>query len=552
MTQILEVIPLGGLGEFGMNMMVVRYGDDMIAIDAGLMFPEAGLPGVDFVIPDLGFIAEHRDHLRAIVLTHGHEDHIGALSFVLKTVNVPVYGTRFTLGLVESRLEEHGLLGSVMLNTIKPRVEFEIGPFRIEPIRVSHSLVDCVSLAVTTPVGTIIHTGDFKVDETPVCGSAIDLDRFREIGDRGVLALFSDSTNAESPGRTGSERSVIPDFENIFEDADGKIIVTCFSSSIHRLQIVIDLAYEFERKVAVLGRSIQRNVELGDALRFLDIPDGLMVSPNDIKRTANEDLVVIASGCQGEPVSAMGRIAVDAHKQVAIDEGDTVVLSSRIIPGNERSISRMMGHVFKKGGRVIDSSVARVHVSGHPKQDDLRILTEALRPRFYIPIHGEARQLYRHKAFIASIGVVDPDDILIAESGDIIELTPTSARVTAKVLVGRTFIDSTGMEEVAEMVVRDRRNLSYDGVVMPIIALNPTSGAMEAEPELVTHGFIDGEEDTLLAELRGVVDATIKESGHDERIDEAIMKDKIRLSLKRHIQKATGRRPVIIPVIMEI
>ncbi len=552
MTQTLEVIPLGGLGEFGMNMMAVRYGDDMIAIDAGLMFPEAGLPGVDFVIPDLSFVTDHRDKLRAIVLTHGHEDHIGALPFVLKTHNVPVYATRFTLGLVESRLEEHGLLDRVSLHTMKPRQTFEIGPFTIEPIRVSHSLIDCVALAVETPVGTIIHTGDFKVDETPVCGSPIDLQRFREIGDRGVLALFSDSTNAEARGRTGSEQSVIPDFEGIFDDADGKVIVTCFSSSIHRLQIVLDLAYEYDRKVAVLGRSIQRNVELADSLRFLDVPDGQLISPNDIKKYANEEIVIIASGCQGEPVSAMARIAVDSHKQASIDEGDTIVMSSRIIPGNERSISRMMGHIFKKGGRVVDSSVAHVHVSGHPKQDDLQILTEALRPKYYIPIHGEARQLYRHRNFIASTGLVDPDNVLIVESGDVLELGANSARVTAKILVGRTFIDSTGLGEVAEMVVRDRRNLSYDGVVMPIVAINPTSGAIEAEPELVTHGFIDSEDGDMLADLRGVVESTISTSGHAERIDEAVIKDKIRLSLKRHIQKSTGRRPVIIPVIMEI
>ncbi len=552
MTQTLEVIPLGGLGEFGMNMMAVRYGDDMIAIDAGLMFPEAGLPGVDFVIPDLSFVTDHRDKLRAIVLTHGHEDHIGALPFVLKTHNVPVYATRFTLGLVESRLEEHGLLDRVSLHTMKPRQTFEIGPFTIEPIRVSHSLIDCVALAVETPVGTIIHTGDFKVDETPVCGSPIDLQRFREIGDRGVLALFSDSTNAEARGRTGSEQSVIPDFEGIFDDADGKVIVTCFSSSIHRLQIVLDLAYEYDRKVAVLGRSIQRNVELADSLRFLDVPDGQLISPNDIKKYANEEIVIIASGCQGEPVSAMARIAVDSHKQASIDEGDTIVMSSRIIPGNERSISRMMGHIFKKGGRVIDSSVAHVHVSGHPKQDDLQILAEALRPKYYVPIHGEARQLYRHRNFIASTGLVDPDNVLIVESGDVLELGANSARVTAKILVGRTFIDSTGLGEVAEMVVRDRRNLSYDGVVMPIVAINPTSGAIEAEPELVTHGFIDSEDGDMLADLRGVVESTISTSGHAERIDEAVIKDKIRLSLKRHIQKSTGRRPVIIPVIMEI
>ena len=535
-----------------MNMMAVRYGDDMIAIDAGLMFPEAGLPGVDFVIPDLSFIADHRDTLRAVVLTHGHEDHVGALPFVLKTANVPVYATRFTLGLIEGRLEEHGLLDRVQLNTIKPRQRFTIGPFTIEPVRVSHSLVDCVSLAVGTPVGTIIFTGDFKMDETPVCGSAVDLERFRQIGDDGVLALFCDSTNAESPGRTGSERAVIPAFEDIFETSDGKIIVTCFSSSIHRIQIVMDLAYEFDRKVMVLGRSMQRNVEIGEALRFLDIPDGLMISPNDARRYANEEIVVLASGCQCEPVSAMGRIAVDAHKQVAIDEGDTVVLSCRVIPGNERSISRMMGHIFKKGGKVVDNSTSRVHVSGHPKQDDLRILLEAVRPKFYVPIHGEARQLFRHKDFVASTGLVPPDQIVVSESGDVIALDTESARITAKILVGRTFIDSTGMGEVAEMVVRDRRNLSYDGLVMPIVAFNPTSGALEAEPELVTHGFLGDGDDGLLAEIRSVLESTVQTSGHEERIDDTVMKEKIRLSLKRHIQKLTGRRPVIIPVIMEI
>jgi ribonuclease J len=551
-SNTLEVIPLGGIGEFGMNMMVVRYGDDMIAIDCGLMFPEDGLPGVDFVIPDLTFIADNKHLLRAIVLTHGHEDHIGALPFVLKTANVPVYGTRFTLGLVEGRLHEHDLARKVQLNVIKPRESFTIGPFSIEPVRVSHSLVDCVALAVTTPVGTIIHTGDFKVDETPVCGSAIDLARFREIGDRGVLALFTDSTNAEVPGRTGSEKSVIPAFEDVFEEASGKIIVTCFSSSIHRLQIIFDMAYEFHRKVAVLGRSIQRNVELGDSLRFLDIPDGLMVSPNDIKKYNGDELVVIASGCQGEPASAMGRIAVDAHKQCAVDKGDTVVLSGRIIPGNERGISRMMGNIFKKGGTVIDQSMAKVHVSGHPKQEDLRILTEAIRPKYYIPIHGEARQLFRHKDFIVSTGLVPARNVLMCESGDVIALESDSIRVHAKVLVGRTFIDSTGMEEVAEMVVRDRRNLSYDGFVMPIVAFNPTSGAMESDPELVTVGFMDDNDKQMLKDMKGVLESTIKAAGHDERTDGAIMKDRIRISLKRHIQKATGRRPVIIPVIMEI
>ncbi len=541
MTQPLEVIPLGGVGEFGMNMMLVRYGDDMIAIDAGLMFPEAGLPGVDFVVPDMTYVADHKDAMRAVVLTHGHEDHIGALPFLLKTVNVPVYGTRFTLGLVESRLEEHELVTSTTLHAISPRRRFTIGPFEVEPIRVSHSLVDCVSLAIGTPAGTIVHTGDFKVDETPVCGSPIDLDRFREIGQRGVLALFSDSTNAEVPGRTASERSVIPAFEEIFETCDGKLVVSCFSSSIHRLQIVLDLAWEFER-----------NVELADSMSFLDIPDGLMIAPQDIKHYANDELVVIASGCQGEPVSAMARIAVDAHKQVSVAPGDTVVLSARMIPGNERSISRMMGHLFRKGATVVDSSTAAVHVSGHPKQDDLAILIEALRPTYLFPIHGEARQLYRFKEFAVERGLLPGERVVVTESGDVIQLDETGARVTAKVLVGRTLIDSTGMEEVAEMVVRDRRHLSYDGVVVPVVMLNPTSGAVEAEPEVVSIGFIEDDDAEMRRGLVTVVEDTIRSSGHEELTDEALMKEKLRLCLKRHIQKETGRRPVIVPIVLGV
>jgi ribonuclease J len=548
----LEIIPLGGVGIFGMNMMAMRYGGEAIIIDAGMGFPEEDAPGVDIVIPDFNFIDQYRDEISAIVLTHGHEDHIGAVPFLLKEVNVPVYGTHLTLALLENKLQEHGLSDSTSVHAIESRDRVALGNFEVEWMHVTHSLTSCTAVAVTTPVGVVIHSGDFKIDDTPVVGPATDLERLIEYGDRGVLALLADSTNAERPGRTQSERAVIPALEKVFEEAQGRIVLSCFTSSVHRIQIVLDLARDYGRRVALLGRSMLRNVEIAESLRQLDVPDGIFVSPAEARQMDDDQLLLLAAGCQGDPMSAMTKIATDQHKNLSVGEGDTVVLSARQIPGNEPAISRLISHCYKRGAQVIDSSVARIHVSGHGSQEDLKILIEATRPKFLVPIHGEHRQLYRHRDWASTLGIVEPENIVVFESGDVLELGESSAEITATEFVGRTFIDSS-YEHVEDMVVRDRKHLSYDGIVVAIVAINPKSGELESEPELVTRGFIHEEDSSeMLAGLKQLIEETVASATHEEQIDYAVIKEKIRLALKRFIQKATGRRPMIIPVVVEV
>jgi ribonuclease J len=548
----LEVIPLGGVGLFGMNMMAMRCGGEAIIVDAGIGFPDEDLPGVDIVIPDFSFIEDYRDEISAIILTHGHEDHIGAVPFLLKEINVPVYGTHFTLALLENKLNEHGLSDIVMLHAVEPLDRVKLGKFEVEWIHVSHSLTSCAAVAITTPVGVVIHSGDFKVDDTPVVGPPMDLQRLTEYGDQGVLALFADSTNAERPGRTLSERAVIPAFEDLFETASGRIVVSCFTSSVHRIQIVLDMARDFGRKVCLLGRSMVRNVETADGMRQLDVPDDIFITPAQARQMDQDRLVLLVSGCQGDPMSAMTRMATDQHKNLSVGEDDLVVLSSRNIPGNERAISRLISHCYKRGARVVDSSIARIHVSGHGSQEDLKILIEAVRPKFLVPIHGEYRQLYRHKEWAETHGIVEPQDIIIFENGDVLEFEETRAQIIAKELVGRTYIDGS-YGEVEDLVVRDRRHLSYDGIVIPIIVINPTSGEFESEPEIVTRGFI-AEEDTgdKIGQLKRLVEETVNSASHEERIDFAVIKEKVRAALKRFIQKDTGRRPMILPVVLEV
>jgi ribonuclease J len=552
MESKLQITPLGGLGQFGMNMTVFRYGDQMIVVDCGMMFPDEDLLGVDIAIPDLSYIEEHRDELLAIVLTHAHEDHVGALPFVLQIANVPIYGTEFTLGLIEGKLQEFGLIDKTQTHTIGTKKPFKLGPFEIEFVRVSHSLVDCVALAIHTPVGTIIHTGDFKVDLTPVMGDAIDLKRLNELGDKGVLALLADSTNVEREGRTGSEKAVIPAFEKIFNEAAGRLIVSCFSTSIHRLQIVFDLAAEANRAVALVGRSMIRNVEVAMKYGYLDVDDGVLVSPAQAKRMSADEVCLLVTGSQGEPMSALARMSVDQHKDASVIKNDTVVISARQIPGNEKTISRMMNHLFKKDARVIDSGIARIHVSGHGRQEDLKIMYDAVRPKFLIPIHGETRQLYRHAEAARSWGV-PRSQIVLAESGDVIALDENSAEVADKITVGRTLLDDSGSGRIDELVLRDRKHLAYDGIVLPIVAINKASGELESAPEVIQRGLaISDESGEFMAKARVLIGETIANASHQERTDWAVIKEKIRLELKRHIQRETGRRPMIIPVVLEI
>jgi len=554
MNRKLQIVPLGGCGEFGMNCTAVRWGDDIVVIDAGMMFPEAELLGVDIVVPDITYLIENRDHVRAIVLTHGHEDHIGAIPWILSEINVPVYGTEFTLAYVEDKLEEHKLLDDAILNEIVPGEPFTVGAFTIRPIQITHSLVDCVSLAIQTPVGVIIHTGDFKVDPTPTDNRVFDLHTFAEYGKQGVLALLQDSTNVERPGYTPSERAVIPRFDDVFARSRQKIFVSCFSSSIHRIKLAIEMAYKYNRKVALVGRSMTESTEIAQDLGYIDIPDGTLIHAGEVKNFPSDRVCIMISGTQGEPMSALSRAAVDNHKHARIEAGDTVVLSSRIIPGNEKSIYRMVDHLFRRDAHVIyeDGSKPPIHVSGHASQEELKLIMNLVKPKFFIPIHGEYRQLKLHCDLAASMKGAVGQPIMI-ESGDVLELDGVSATKAERVSVGRVCIDSGSMGEVVEdLVIKDRRALSEDGFVLPIIAINKLTGHVERVPEIVTRGFAGFGENGFLAEARGVVARTLEISSGEEKADYAIIKEKIRQDLKRFIVKNTSRRPLIMPVILEI
>jgi ribonuclease J len=549
----LELIPLGGVGEFGMNCMAVRYGDEMIIIDAGMGFPEESVYGVDISVPDFDFLEEYRDDISAIILTHGHEDHLGALPYILKKFNVPVYASHFTVGLAERKLEEHDLMDDVLIHRVEPRQIVTLGPFKIEFIRASHSLVDCFSLAISTPVGTIIHTGDYKVDETPVIGEPIDLRTLRSYGQEGVLALLSDSTNATVPGRTPSERAVIPAFEEIFAESKGRIVVAAFASSIHRLQIVLDVAQQFNRRVCVLGRSMQKNVEIADELGYLDIPDGLLIALNEARQLDDDEIVYLVTGSQGETRAALSQMATQSYKGLTIEEGDTVVLSARIIPGNERAISRLIGHIYKRGANIIEEKRRLIHVSGHASQEDIRIMTEAVRPKFVIPIHGEYRMLFRHKEFVKNhLGYTDESVILI-ENGDVLELDGERATIINKHDIGRTFIDDSGFEEIGRETVKERRQLAYDGVVSLVVTINTLTGKLEGEPNIVTRGLsgLDVSNGFIKSAQKVVSDAVEKASLSDRK-DTSLLKEHVRVELKRFIQKKTGAKPVILPVIVEV
>jgi len=550
--QSLFAIPLGGLGEFGMNMMALRYGDDIIVIDAGMMFPESELLGIDLVIPDISYLKQNRQHVRAIILTHGHEDHIGALPYILRDLEVPVYGTRFTLALVKKRLAEAGLLESTTLREVIPGRRVEIGQYEIEFIPVTHSTVDCVALAVRTPLGVIIHTGDFKIDHTPVEGAGFDIHTFARYGNEGVLALFSDSTNVERPGYTPSERAVVPRIEELARSAPRRVILSCFASSIHRIQQVIDVAFRVGRKVAFVGRSMVDNVEIAHDLGYLRIPDGMVVRPQDIRGFEPRKIIVLASGSQAEPMSSLSRIAVDNHRFVSVDENDTVILSSRIIPGNEKAIFRMLDHMFRRRALVYyDNSAGVIHVSGHASQEEQKLLLQLVKPKYFIPVHGEYRHLFRHAALAHQLGVVS-GEIILAENGHCIEFTEDGAYRRDPVAAGRVLVDSGSLEEIEEVVVRDRRHLSEDGVVVPIIAIDKHSGKLESQPEIVTRGFMSDNGSDLVTGARDIVLKTINTSNPEERADWSVIKEKIRVDLKRYINKQTSKRPLILPVILEL
>jgi ribonuclease J len=549
-TKKLKIIPLGGLGEFGMNCLALRWEDDIIVIDAGLMFPESELLGVDIVVPDITYLIENKAHVRAIILTHGHEDHIGGLPWILSEIKVPVYATEFTLAYVEGKLEEHHLLDETTLIEIEPRHKFTVGPFTIEPIRVTHSLVDCVALAVETPVGVVIHTGDFKIDLSPLDDEAFDLHTFAEYGKRGVLCLLQDSTNVERHGYTPSERAVRPRLDEIFSRAKKKLFFSCFSSSIYRIRIAMELAREHKRKVAIIGRSMVESTEIAQDLGYIEVPSGLLINPGQMRDYPVDQLLILISGTQGEPMSALSRAAVDNHRHAHIDAGDTVVLSSRVIPGNEKSIFRVIDHLYRRDANVIydDGQNGLIHVSGHGSQEEQRLLINLVRPKFFVPVHGDYRYLRLHAQVAMETGAVE--HAIVIEDGDVLELSANDARKADKVTAGRVLIDSgSSIDVVEDLVIRDRRILSEDGIVLAVLAINKRTGKVEQQPEVVMRGFGGAD---ITEQAREAVMKTLDGLSGEQKTDYGMVKEKVRVELKRVIQKTTGRRPLIMPVIMEI
>jgi ribonuclease J len=548
----MEIIPLGGLGEFGMNMMAVRYGNDIIVIDAGLMFPRDDLLGVDLVIPDFAYLIENRDKVRSVFLTHGHEDHVGALPYLLKEIPIPVYGTRLTLGLARGRLEENGLLQQAELNYIEARDTLNFGDLHVEILGMTHSIADSVGLSVTTPAGTVIFTGDFKLDPSPLKGNTTDYARLSHFGERGVLALFSDSTNSERPGFTLPEIHVRRHLEQVFYASRKKIIVACFASSIHRIQIILDLAKDFNRQVVTVGRSMKQNIAIASDLGYLNIPAGVLIDTSEAQSIAEDNLIILSTGSQAEPLAALTRFAFGKHKDFSIQEGDTVIISARVIPGNEGRVSRLVNHFCRRGARVYDESQWMLHVSGHASQEELKIMLNLTKPRYFIPIHGEYRQLYAHALLAQEVGI-PKERILLAETGDIIVLNPDSVRIEGKAVVGRRLIDEGGVAELDEVVVRDRQHLSVEGVVLAVVAINKSTGLIEGAPEMVSRGHVQEYEGAaFLAEARQIVVKAVEECSKEEREDSLVLTESIRTELKRYFRKRTGTRPMIIPVIIEI
>ncbi len=548
----LSVIPLGGVGEIGLNSTILEYGEEMVLIDCGLMFPDDEMLGVDIVIPDFSYLVQNRHKLKGIVITHGHEDHTGALPYLLKDINVPVYGTMLTLGLIREKLVEHGLDDAVDLVTVKPRDVVEIGPFIFEFIRVTHSIVDGVGLGITTPVGRIVHTGDFKIDPTPVDNELMDFNLFSQYGRDGVLLLMSDSTNATQGGFTFSEKEVRRAFEDIFAKTKKRIIIASFASNIHRIQQAVDVAEMFGRKIILNGRSMVENAGIAMDLGYLKIPDGMLRRLEDLKNLKDDEVVVITTGSQGEPMSALNRMAMDEHKFIKIKPGDTVIISAKIIPGNEKSISRIINHLFMRGADVKYEKTSEIHVSGHASKEELKLMLNMIRPKYFIPVHGEHRHLISHANLARKVGIPD-DNIFVLKDGDTMEFDGTGARKAGFVSAGRVFIDGKGIGDVGDEVLRDRMRLAHDGVVICIIGLEKHTGKIVSGPEIVSRGFIfEDASPELMLEVKDMVDDLLLAMTPETKSEVGLVQNAVRAALKKFIKKRMNRLPMILPIVMEI
>jgi len=548
---VLKIIPLGGVNEIGKNMTVFEYGNDIIVVDCGVSFPEDDMLGVDLVIPDISYLVKNKDKIRGFILTHGHEDHIGALPYVLREINVPVYGTRLTLGLVDIKLKEHGIKNAAF-QIVKANDILKLGAFTVEFIKTSHSIADSVALAIHTPVGVVVHTSDFKIDYTPIDGQVIDLAKFALLGKKGVLALLADSTNVERPGYTMSEKTVGQTFESIFADAPGRIIVATFASNIHRIQQIINAAVKYGRKVCISGRSMANVIAVAMELGYLDVPKKTLIDVDKVDSYPSDKIVIITTGTQGEPMSALTRMAAAEHKKLEIIPGDMVIISATPIPGNEKLVYKVINQLFQRGANVIYESLADVHVSGHACQEELKLIHTLVKPKFFIPVHGEFRHLKQHAMLAESLGM-PRENIFLVDIGNVIELTHNSCKVTGTLTAGRVLVDGLGVGDVGNIVLRDRKHLSQDGLIVVVVTISRETGGVIAGPDIISRGFVYvRESEELIEQARQVVKDTLDKCEQQNITDWATLKTNIKDELRNFLYEKTKRNPMILPIIMEI
>ncbi len=548
----LKIIPLGGLGEIGKNLTVFEYEDEIVIIDCGLAFPDEELYGIDIVIPDVKYLLENKKKVKGFFITHGHEDHIGGLPYVLKQINVPVYGTKLTLGLIESKLQEHNMLTEATLNMVKPGDIIEIGDFKVEFIRTNHSIADSCSIALHTPVGIIVHTGDFKIDFTPIDGEVIDLQRYAQLGKKGVLLLMADSTNAVRPGYTMSEKTVGESLDNLFAKADGRVIVATFASSIHRVQQIANASVKNGRKIAFSGRSMERISEVAITLGYLFIPEDMIIDLSDIKKYPNEKITIISTGSQGEPMAALTRIAAGTHRSIQIEKGDMVIVSSTPIPGNKKAVSNVINDLMERGAKVIYEAIEEIHVSGHACEQELRLIHALLKPKFFMPVHGEYRHLIKHAKIAEDMGM-DKSNIFIVETGDVLEVSRKKAQISGKVQSGRVLIDGIGIGDVGNIVLSDRKNLAEDGIITVVVAVDREKKIIMAGPNIITRGFVYvRESEDLIRDIRGVVIKTVERCLNGDVMQSSEIKNTIKREVDNFVYTKMKRKPVILTVITEI
>ena len=552
MAEKLKIISLGGLNEIGKNLTVYEYGGDIIVVDCGMGFPDDDMYGIDVVIPDVSYLIKNQSKIRGIFITHGHEDHIGALPYVLRSINAPIYATRMSMGLIRLKLEEHRLLSKTKLITCEAGDVVKAGKFSVEFIHVNHSIADAVAFAIKCPVGTCVHTGDFKIDSTPIQGGMMDLARLGELGKEGVLALLADSTNVERPGFTRSERSVGASFDALFRGCEERIIVTTFASNVDRIQQIIDVAARYGRKVAVTGRSMENIMKVSTELGYMNVPDGVLMDLNHIKSLPKNKVCIITTGSQGETMSALTRMAFNTHRQVDLMPGDRVIISASAIPGNENAIGNVVNELYRKGTEVMNERELALHVSGHACQEELKIVHALVKPKFFIPVHGEQRMLQIHARLAQGMGM-DPSHVLVSDIGRVMELTPNSARLAGTVTAGQVFVDGYGVGDVGSVVLRDRRHLAQDGMIVVVLSMSGEDGALVSGPDIITRGFVYVKEsEGLMEELRQVAMEAIQ--GEDTRYatDWSAIKSAIKGDLSNYLYKKTKRSPMILPVIMEV